>query len=90
MVSDVHRILLKGGVFLYPPTKKNPEGKLRLMYEANPMGMIVEQAGGKAVVGATAKPDARILDVVPTSIHQRTSVVLGSSDEVDEVLKHLS
>jgi fructose-1,6-bisphosphatase I len=90
MVSDVHRILLKGGVFLYPPTKKNPEGKLRLMYEANPMAMIVEQAGGKAVVGAAASPDARILDVVPTSIHQRTSVVLGSTDEVDEVLRHLS
>jgi fructose-1,6-bisphosphatase I len=90
MVSDVHRILLKGGVFLYPPTKKNPEGKLRLMYEANPMAMIVEQAGGKAVVGANATPGARILDVVPTSIHQRTSVVLGSADEVDAVLKHLS
>jgi len=89
MVSDVHRILLKGGVFLYPPTKKNPEGKLRLMYEANPMGMIVEQAGGKAVVGATNKPEGRLMDVVPTSIHQRTSVVMGSADEVDAVLRHL-
>ena len=56
MVSDVHRILLKGGVFLYPPTKKNPEGKLRLMYEGNPMAMIVEQAGGKAVVGRAGAP----------------------------------
>ena len=49
MVADVHRTLLKGGVFMYPPTKKNPEGKLRLMYEANPIAMIVEQAGGQAV-----------------------------------------
>jgi len=89
MVSDVHRILLKGGVFLYPPTKKNPEGKLRLMYEANPMAMIIEQAGGKAVVGNAGRPDARILEVPPTSIHQRTSVVLGSTDEVDAVLRHL-
>lgn len=89
MVSDVHRILLKGGVFLYPPTKKNPQGKLRLMYEANPMAMIIEQAGGKAVIGATGNPAARLLDVMPTSIHQRTSVVLGSPDEVDAVLRHL-
>ncbi len=89
MVSDVHRILLKGGVFLYPPTKKNAEGKLRLMYEANPMGMIIEQAGGKAVIGATDRPDGRLMDIVPASIHQRTSVVMGSSDEVDAVLRHL-
>jgi fructose-1,6-bisphosphatase I len=90
MVSDVHRILLKGGVFLYPPTKKNPEGKLRLMYEASPMAMIVEQAGGKAVSGATGAPHSKLLDVTPTSIHQRTSVVLGSADEVDAVLRFLS
>jgi fructose-1,6-bisphosphatase I len=90
MVSDVHRILLKGGVFLYPPTKKNPEGKLRLMYEANPMAMIVEQAGGRAVVGASGTPYARLLDVQPTTIHQRTSVVMGSKNEVDAVLEHLT
>lgn len=84
MVADVHRTLLKGGVFLYPPTKKNPEGKLRLMYEANPMAMLVEQAGGKAVSGTQ-----RILDIQPTDIHQRTSVVLGSTTEVDAVLKCL-
>jgi fructose-1,6-bisphosphatase I len=90
MVSDVHRILLKGGVFLYPPTKKNPEGKLRLMYEANPMGMIIEQAGGKAVIGATNRPEGRLMEIVPSSIHQRTSVVMGSSDEVDAVLRHLA
>jgi len=90
MVSDVHRILLKGGVFLYPPTRKNPEGKLRLMYEANPMGMIIEQAGGKAVIGATSQPDGRLMEILPTSIHQRTSVVMGSRDEVDAVLRHLA
>jgi len=85
MVADVHRTLLKGGVFLYPPTKKNPEGKLRLMYEANPIAMIMEQAGGKGVTGVAG----RILDIQPTSIHQRTSVILGSRDEVDAVTKHL-
>ena len=79
MVADVHRTLLKGGVFMYPPTKKNPEGKLRLMYEANPIAMIIEQAGGPAITGTAA---GRILDVQPTSIHQRTSVVLGSAEEV--------
>ncbi|HTL02321.1 MAG TPA: class 1 fructose-bisphosphatase [Vicinamibacterales bacterium] len=91
MVGDVHRTLLKGGVFLYPPTHKNPQGKLRLMYEANPMAMIVEQAGGKAVAPAAdhsggAAP--RILDIAPLSIHQRTSVLLGSPAEVDAVLRH--
>lgn len=84
MVADVHRTLLKGGVFLYPPTKKAPDGKLRLMYEANPMAMLVEQAGGKAFAGKQ-----RILDVAPTNVHQRTTVVMGSSDEVDHVLRHL-
>jgi fructose-1,6-bisphosphatase I len=82
MVADVHRILLKGGVFMYPPTKKAPEGKLRLMYEGNPMAMIIEQAGGKAL----AVPGQRVLDVVPTEIHQRTPVCLGSPDEVDRVM----
>ena len=86
MVADVHRTLLKGGVFLYPPTKKNPEGKLRLMYEANPLGFIMEQAGGAAVTGTAA---GRILDIQPTSIHQRTSVVMGSAGEVEAVLRQL-
>jgi fructose-1,6-bisphosphatase I len=85
MVADVHRILLKGGVFLYPPTSKAPAGKLRLMYEANPMAFIIEQAGGKAL----AAPDQRILDVQPEDIHQRTPVVLGSAGEVDQVVAHL-
>jgi fructose-1,6-bisphosphatase I len=85
MVADVHRILIQGGVFLYPPTKKAPKGKLRLMYEANPMAMLVEQAGGNAL----AAPGQRILDVRPTEVHQRTTVVLGSSGEVDQVMAHL-
>jgi fructose-1,6-bisphosphatase I len=84
MVADVHRTLIQGGVFLYPPTAKAPNGKLRLMYEANPMAMLVEQAGGKAFAGKE-----RILDVQPKALHQRTSVVLGSPDEVDNVLRHL-
>jgi fructose-1,6-bisphosphatase I len=85
MVADVHRILLKGGVFLYPPTKKSPEGKLRLMYEANPMAMIIEQAGGKTMAGA----GRRVLDIEPSAIHQRTPVILGAADQVDRVLEHL-
>jgi fructose-1,6-bisphosphatase I len=85
MVADVHRILLQGGVFMYPPTKKAPNGKLRLMYEANPMAMLIEQAGGKAL----SAPDHRILQVQPTDIHQRVPVVLGSADEVDHVIEHL-
>ena len=85
MVADVHRILIQGGVFMYPPTKKAPKGKLRLMYEANPMAMLVEQAGGKALVA----PGQRIMDVVPGEIHQRTTVILGSSDEVDLVTAQL-
>jgi fructose-1,6-bisphosphatase I len=85
MVADVHRILLKGGVFLYPPTLKSPDGKLRLMYEANPMAMLVEQAGGKSVAG----PGLRTLDIQPVAIHQRTPVILGAADQVDAVLAHL-
>jgi fructose-1,6-bisphosphatase I len=95
MVSDIHRTLLKGGVFLYPPTRTHPQGKLRLMYEANPMAMIVEQAGGKALQaadrsGPEAGRPARILEIQPTSIHERTSLIIGSSDEVDAVLRHLT
>lgn len=86
MVADVHRILLKGGVFMYPPTTKAPHGKLRLMYEANPMAFLVEQAGGKAL----AAPNQRILDVQPSDIHQRTPVILGSPAEVDHVVRHLA
>lgn len=85
MVADVHRILLKGGVFLYPPTHKAPSGKLRLMYEANPMAMIIEQAGGIALAG----PGQRLLEIEPTDIHQRTAVILGSPEEVAAVARHL-
>lgn len=82
MVAEVHRILMRGGVFLYPKDSGNADmgGKLRLLYEANPMGFIVEQAGGKASTGAE-----RILDVQPTSHHQRVSVILGSASEVDRI-----
>jgi fructose-1,6-bisphosphatase I len=85
MVADVHRILMKGGVFMYPPTEKAPQGKLRLMYEANPMAFLVEQAGGKALSG----PGERTLEVRPENIHQRVPVILGSPDEVDHVVSHL-
>jgi len=85
MVADVHRIMIQGGVFMYPPTKKAPKGKLRLMYEANPMAFLVEQAGGKAL----AAPGQRILEVQPQEIHQRSCVILGSAEEVDQVVSLL-
>jgi fructose-1,6-bisphosphatase I len=77
MVLDVHRVLIKGGIFLYPPTAKAQAGKLRLMYEANPMAMLIEQAGGAASTG-----ELPILDVEPTALHQRVPVILGGFDEV--------
>jgi len=82
MVADVHRILTRGGIFMYPWDKREPDkpGKLRLMYEANPMAWIVEQAGGAATNGRQ-----RILDIQPTSLHQRVSVILGSKNEVERV-----
>jgi fructose-1,6-bisphosphatase I len=82
MVADVHRILTRGGVFMYPWDKREPHkpGKLRLMYEANPMSWLVEQAGGASTNGV--KP---ILDITPTSLHERVSVVLGSKAEVDRI-----
>ena len=86
MVGDVHRVLLQGGVFMYPPTRKAPNGKLRLMYEANPMAFLVEQAGGKALAG----PGQRILEVKPEGIHQRCCVVLGSPEEVDHVMAQVA
>jgi fructose-1,6-bisphosphatase I len=85
MVADVHRIMIQGGVFMYPPTKKAPDGKLRLMYEANPMAFLVEQAGGKAL----AAPGQRILEIQPAGIHQRSCVLLGSAEEVDRVVSML-
>lgn len=82
MVAEVHRILQRGGIFLYPWDKREPNkpGKLRLMYEANPMSMLVEQAGGAAVDTVN-----RILEIQPTQIHQRVSVILGSKNEVETV-----
>jgi fructose-1,6-bisphosphatase I len=82
LVADFHRTLLKGGVFLYPPTYKAPQGKLRLLYEARPLALIAEQAGGAAVNGTI-----RILDLPASNIHQRTALVVGSSVEVD-ALQH--
>jgi fructose-1,6-bisphosphatase I len=79
MVADFHRTLLKGGVFLYPPTADHPEGKLRLLYEANPIAFIAEQAGGIATDGCR-----RVLDIQPDSIHQRTPLVVGSEREMEE------
>jgi len=82
MVAEIHRILTRGGVFLYPADSDNAEagGKLRLLYEANPMGMIVEQAGGSASTG-----HGRILDLHPTGHHQRVSVIMGSRNEVERI-----
>ena len=82
MVADVHRILTRGGVFLYPWDQREPEkaGKLRLLYEANPMSWLVEQAGG-----AATNTQQRILDIQPDKLHQRVSVVLGSKNEVERI-----
>jgi fructose-1,6-bisphosphatase I len=80
MVADVYRILTRGGIFMYPRDAKNKAGRLRLMYEANPMSFIVEQAGGAATDG-----QARLLEVQPEGLHQRIAVVLGSKNEVERV-----
>lgn len=79
LVADFHRNLLKGGVFLYPSDRKSRNGKLRLLYEANPLSFIAEQAGGRASTG-----DGRVLDVVPTELHQRTPLIIGSRLDVEE------
>jgi fructose-1,6-bisphosphatase I len=78
LVADFHRTLLKGGIFLYPPTRSHPQGKLRLLYEANPVALLVEQAGGVATDGTR-----RVLDLVPASLHQRTPLAVGSRAEMD-------
>ncbi len=85
MVADVHRILTRGGVFMYPWDKREPNkpGKLRLLYEANPMSWLVEQAGGAAHNG-----QQRILDIPPKGLHERVSVILGSKNEVDRILQY--
>jgi fructose-1,6-bisphosphatase I len=82
MVADAHRIFNRGGVFLYPADRNKPAsgGRLRLLYEGNPIGMLVETAGGAAIIGETA-----ILDIQPTSLHQRVPVIFGSKAEVDKI-----
>ncbi|RUO57798.1 class 1 fructose-bisphosphatase [Pseudidiomarina insulisalsae] len=86
MVADVHRVLCRGGLFTYPwdSRKANKPYKLRLMYEGNPMAMLVEQAGGRAHSG-----EQRIMDIEPTDIHQRVGVILGSANEVETCLRYL-
>ena len=81
MVGDVHRTLLYGGIFMYTADKKNVNGKLRLLYEAAPMAFLVEQAGGLATTGRT-----RIMDIEPTNVHQRVPCILGSKDDVNEIM----
>jgi fructose-1,6-bisphosphatase I len=85
MVADVHRLITRGGVFMYPWDNREPNkpGKLRLMYEANPMSMLVEQAGGMATNGTQ-----RILDIMPSALHERVSVILGSKNEVARVTQY--
>jgi fructose-1,6-bisphosphatase I len=80
MVADIHRILHKGGIFIYPPNKVYPDGKLRLMYECNPMAFIIEQAGGRAIDGKQ-----RIMDIQPKHIHQRSPIYIGSRQNVTDV-----
>lgn len=86
MVADVHRILMRGGVFMYPNDQRKgvESGKLRLLYEANPMSLLVKQAGGQAIAHTTP-----MLEVQPSSLHQRVSVVLGSANEVDTIVSYL-
>lgn len=79
MVADLHRTLLKGGIFIYPSTKKDPNGKLRLLYECNPMSFIIEQAGGKSSDG-----QKRILEITPKELHERTPIFIGSKNMVIE------
>jgi len=85
MVADIHRNLLYGGIFIYPADKRHPDGKLRLLYECNPMAFLMEQAGGRAIDGR----GNRILDVIPTSLHQRVPIYIGSKDAVDMVEEYI-
>jgi fructose-1,6-bisphosphatase I len=85
LVADFHRTLLKGGVFLYPPTVKQAKGKLRLLYEANPLAFIAEQAGGMAL-----GPQGRILEIEPEGIHQRTPFMVGSRREMEALVGTLA
>lgn len=80
MVADVHRNLIKGGIFMYPGTYDKPQGKLRLLYECNPLAFIIEVAGGRATNGRQ-----NVLDVIPTELHERSPLFIGSSDMMDEL-----
>jgi fructose-1,6-bisphosphatase I len=82
MVGDIHRTLLYGGIFGYPGDAKNPNGKLRLLYEGAPMSFLLEQAGGKSTTGSQ-----RVMEITPSGVHQRVPVFLGSPDDIDEVTK---
>jgi len=84
MVADIHRNLITGGIFLYPQTKRSPDGKLRLLYEGNPMAFIIEQAGGKAIDGKK-----RIMNIEPKKLHQRLPVIIGSEKMVSKVEEYL-
>ena len=90
MVSDVHRTILYGGIFVYPADKKSPNGKLRVLYEGFPMALIVETAGGIASTGMFHGKVQRMLDLVPTNIHERCPVILGSPRDVNMVLGRYS
>ena len=87
LVADFHRNLIKGGIYLYPGTTLKPSGKLRLLYECNPIAFLAEQAGGKATTGSE-----RILDIVPTELHQRVPFIVGNTDMVEKaeefILQH--
>ena len=85
MVGDIHRVLCRGGIFTYPADSRKPEQpyKLRLMYEANPMAFLLEQAGGLAMTS-----QGRIMDIEPESIHQRVEVIMGSKNEVEKCLSY--
>lgn len=85
MVADVYRILCRGGIFMYPRDAKHKEGRLRLMYEANPMSFLIEQAGGAAIDG-----HQRILDIQPKGLHQRAGVILGSKNEVERIGRYFA
>jgi fructose-1,6-bisphosphatase len=85
LVADVHNIILHGGIFAYPSSTDAPKGKIRLLYEANPIGLIIEEAGGLASTG-----NGRILDTPVTDIHQRTPVFFGSVDQISALEKYVS
>ena len=85
LVAEVHRILIRGGLFMYPRDTKEPlkPGRLRLLYEASPMAMVIEQAGGAASTG-----EQRILDLLPTELHQRVPLILGAKNEVQRLERY--